>query len=228
MVTTRSQLIQFLADHPQGHLNTGELGRICGVSRQQIWNILESLGETRHRRNPKQINTCNSCGIQISRNSNFCRAHAKIGSYRIPGQSYECRLCKKTKPLEQFAKSAQYSSGFERRCLECRAKWQRDYHNTNNGKFRHSLATKVMGQKYPERVRAYYRVHKALKDGTLIKQPCVKCGAVESQAIHIDYNEPLNIVWLCPLCRHRTPTIKYIPPFGMSDPKTKRQYVIGQ
>jgi len=201
--TTRNKLIQFLADHPQGHLNTGELGRICEVSRQQIWNILESLGETRHRRSPKRANTCNSCGIQISRNANSCRAHAKIGSYRVLGKSYECRLCLEVKPLNQFARSTQYSSGFERRCLTCRATWQREYHKTHSGKLRHSIATKAVGQKYPERSRAYYRVYKALKDGTLIKQPCVTCGSEESQATHLNYNEPLNIMWLCPLCRHR-------------------------
>ena len=201
--TTRNKLIQFLADHPQGRLNTGELGRAYGVSRQQIWNILESLGETRHQREPKKINTCNSCGIQISRNSNFCKSHSKVGSYRILGKSYECRLCLEIKPLEQFAKSAQYSSGFERRCLACRAKWQREYHRTSDGRLKHSLATKSMGQKYPERIKAYYKVYKALKDGTLLKQPCVKCGSHESQAIHLNYTEPLNIMWLCPLCRHR-------------------------
>jgi len=204
--TTRNKLIQFLAEHPQGRLNTGELGRTYGVSRQQIWNILESLGETRHRRGPKKINTCNSCGIPISRNSSFCRAHAKIGSYRILGESYECRLCLEIKPLNQFAKSAQYSSGFERRCLACRAKWQREYHKTSSGKSQHSLATKAVGQKYPERIKAYYRVHKALKDGSLLKQPCVNCGSDESQAIHLNYHEPLNIMWLCPLCRHRKST----------------------
>ena len=204
--TTRNKLIQFLAEHPQGRLNTGELGRTYGVSRQQIWNILESLGETRHRRGPKKINTCNSCGILISRNSSFCRAHAKIGSYRILGESYECRLCLEIKPLNQFAKSAQYSSGFERRCLACRAKWQIEYHKTSSGKSQHSLATKAVGQKYPERIKAYYRVHKALKDGSLLKQPCVNCGSDESQAIHLNYHEPLNIMWLCPLCRHRKST----------------------
>ena len=205
MTTTRNQLIQFLEDHPQERINTGELGRICGVSRQQIWNLLESLGETRHRRGPKKINACESCGVEISRNASFCRAHAKAGSYRVLGQSYECRLCLEVKPLEQFAKSTQYSSGFERRCLACRAKWQREYHKTNSGKFRHSLATKVIGQKHPERIKAYYRVHKALKDGTLIKQPCANCDSNKSQAIHITYEEPLNIMWLCPLCRHRKP-----------------------
>jgi len=200
---TRSQLIQFLADHPQGRLNTGELGRKCGVSRQQICNILESLGETRHKRGPKKNNICNSCSIPISRNSNFCRAHAKVGSYRVPGQSYECRLCLKIKPLEQFAKSTQYSSGFERRCLDCRATWQREYHKTDDGKLRHSLATKTIGQKYPERTKAYYKVHKGLKDGTLIKQPCANCDSTKAQAIHMSYDGPLNIIWLCPLCRHR-------------------------
>lgn len=39
-------------------------------------------------------------------------------------------------------------------------------------------------------------VTKALKKGTLKKQPCQVCGA-NAQAHHPDYTKPLNVVWLC-------------------------------
>jgi ribosomal protein S27AE len=45
---------------------------------------------------------------------------------------------------------------------------------------------------------ANYLVHKAIKSGELIRQPCVKCGDPVVLAHHADYNFPLLVEWLCP------------------------------
>lgn len=50
--------------------------------------------------------------------------------------------------------------------------------------------------------KAQYQVHLAVKSGRLIKQPCEVCGAEETHAHHDDYNEPLNVRWLCPKCHN--------------------------
>ena len=41
-------------------------------------------------------------------------------------------------------------------------------------------------------------VAKAIKDGTLIPEPCAICGSKRSEAHHEDYTKPFEIVWLCP------------------------------
>lgn len=41
------------------------------------------------------------------------------------------------------------------------------------------------------------RTNYAIKTGKLIRQPCIDCGAVEVIAHHFDYNQPLNVLWLC-------------------------------
>jgi len=208
---SKEQIQEYLADNHSETINAADIGRLFGVSRQRAWSILEALGETRHRRPPKVINLCAKCSIRITKGATFCREHAPkrqspflgILRDRLPGHTYQCRLCLEFKVLEKFAKSKQYSSGYETRCLDCRADWQREYHRTDRGKQSHSNSTKSLSAKHPERQRAYYRVHKAIQNGTLQKQPCEYCQSVDSKAIQQDYNYPLDIVWLCPLCSHR-------------------------
>lgn len=50
------------------------------------------------------------------------------------------------------------------------------------------------------------KVHAAVRSGKLIKpDACERCGIVKEkseqiQAHHPDYNEPLEVCWLCPKC----------------------------
>lgn len=56
----------------------------------------------------------------------------------------------------------------------------------------------------PEKKRAHYKVRYALRIGKL-KRPahCSRCRkAVKVQAHHEDYNQPLQVKWLCASC-HR-------------------------
>lgn len=48
-----------------------------------------------------------------------------------------------------------------------------------------------------ERLTARNAVRKALRDGTLIRQPCCVCGAMPAQGHHDDYRKPLAVIWLC-------------------------------
>lgn len=47
---------------------------------------------------------------------------------------------------------------------------------------------------------AYKAVNAALKDGTLVRQPCAKCGKSKTDAHHRNYNKPLEVMWLCRRC----------------------------
>ena len=59
-------------------------------------------------------------------------------------------------------------------------------------------------RKYPERIAARREVVKALRRGDLTKAThCNDCPASEHlEAHHEDYNQPLNVEWLCIVC-HR-------------------------
>jgi hypothetical protein len=49
-----------------------------------------------------------------------------------------------------------------------------------------------------EQRRARSAVDTALKNGTLERMPCERCGERNAQAHHDDYSKPLNVMWLCP------------------------------
>jgi hypothetical protein len=57
------------------------------------------------------------------------------------------------------------------------------------------------------RSRAVGKVYWAIKNCTLKRQPCEVCGAIQNpgkrkkiQAHHVNYNKPLEVVWLCTDC----------------------------
>lgn len=52
-------------------------------------------------------------------------------------------------------------------------------------------------ERYPERVAARNEVRKALRNGTLKKEPCSHCGSIEVEAHHEDYSKPLEVIWWC-------------------------------
>lgn len=47
------------------------------------------------------------------------------------------------------------------------------------------------------KTRANNKVSHAIRNGSLIKKPCKKCGDIIVQAHHRDYRKPLDVVWLC-------------------------------
>ena len=210
-ISIKDQIQYYVKEHPIGKINTGELSKQLGVTRQHICKILDNLGETRHHRTIKTVQRCLKCHIIIGSNATFCRAHARIIE-KQQGHYYQCKACHQYKLLEQFAKSTITFSGYETKCLECRALWQRTYYRTEQGRQSHIKSTRSLAQKHPERQRVYYQVYKALQNGTITKGTCFRCQSENTQAVHRDYNQPLDIIWSCLTCRIFIPsTTPYVP-----------------
>lgn len=49
----------------------------------------------------------------------------------------------------------------------------------------------------PEVHAAHDAVETALRNGSLVRQPCELCGAERVDAHHDDYSQPLQVRWLC-------------------------------
>ena len=77
----------------------------------------------------------------------------------------------------------------QRKCLACHAAYMRSWRKY------HPLS---LAQRKKDNCRSYANVY--LKRGKLQKNPCVECGAENSQMHHPDYEKPLYVVWLCRKC----------------------------
>ena len=51
--------------------------------------------------------------------------------------------------------------------------------------------------KSPSKVRARRITNDAVRTGELVRSPCVVCGEIKSEGHHEDYEQPLDVVWLC-------------------------------
>lgn len=109
----------------------------------------------------------------------------------------KCKLCNTIKPLEEFVKNRVVKSGYGNRCKKChyketyksRAKKQSYYTKLGNS-YRKTDIGKI-------KVSARQKVKTAIRSGKLFKKPCEVCGSIKSEAHHSDYNQPLNVNWLC-------------------------------
>lgn len=56
-------------------------------------------------------------------------------------------------------------------------------------------------ERFPEKVSAHEAVKRAIKTGSISRQPCVRCGGSDRiHAHHKDYSKPLDVMWLCQPC----------------------------
>lgn len=131
-----------------------------------------------------------------------------------------CFKCGEVKDRSQFYRHGQMRDGLLGKCKTCtradseaRRKikeqdpvWmnkERDRHLAKSAKARkegrdsppHPEATRNWRRRNREKMAAHNAVARALRKGTLTRQPC-HCGE-KAEAHHEDYAKPLEILWLC-------------------------------
>lgn len=74
----------------------------------------------------------------------------------------------------------------------------------NDATFRERLHShsKKQRQVHPERFRARKILGNAIRLGSIKRQPCERCGAIEAEGHHEDYSRPLDVQWLCKVHHH--------------------------
>lgn len=133
----------------------------------------------------------------------------------------ECFKCKTVKSLEEFYKHSAMADGHLNKCKECTKKDVGRHREQNIEKIRaydrargilpHRLALAAKVQKLwrsedRRRSAAHNAVARAIRNGSLSKENCVRCGSNKSVAHHEDYNKKLDVMWLCMPChkqRHK-------------------------
>ena len=136
-------------------------------------------------------------------------------------RSKRCFKCEAVKPLEEFYKHPMMADGHLNKCKECNKNDVTANRNKNIEKIR---AYDRERGKIPERIKAnteinrawrqedarrslaHNQIARAIRNGSLVRQPCIRCGEAKSLAHHEDYDKPLEVVWLCQPChkqRHK-------------------------
>lgn len=110
--------------------------------------------------------------------------------YRHPGMSDgrlgKCKECIKEERRAHYMKNRDRIRAYDKkrerdpRRRERKLEYQRRYRERNGYK-----------------VIARQRVARALKSGRLSKKPCGICGDTKVEAHHDDYQDPLQVTWLC-------------------------------
>jgi hypothetical protein len=60
--------------------------------------------------------------------------------------------------------------------------------------------TKEWQKENPEQYKTTQIFNRAVLQGKIRRQPCQKCGAEKTDGHHEDYNNPLDVMWLCHKC----------------------------
>jgi ribosomal protein S27AE len=133
----------------------------------------------------------------------------------------ECFKCKTVKPLSEFYKHSGMADGHLNKCKECNKNDATTHRNKNLEKIREydrargkeskrvkaaTEITRAWRAQDSRRNVAHSQVTRAIRSGTLVRQPCVRCAETKSLAHHEDYDHPLVVMWLCQAChkqRHK-------------------------
>ena len=136
-------------------------------------------------------------------------------------RSKVCFKCNSDKPISEYYKHPSMADGHLNKCKECTKKDAGQHRASNLEKIREydrrrgknadrikasTAINRLWREEDKRRQACHSKVSTAIKNGTLVRSPCERCGDVKSVAHHEDYDKPLEVMWLCQPChkqRHR-------------------------
>ena len=144
--------------------------------------------------------------------------HKEFNMIRSEKKCFKCQIIK---PLTEFYKHSEMADGHLNKCKECTK------NDANKHRFKNLEKIRAYDReraKIPERIKAtteitrawraedkkrsiaHNAVSRAIRNGSLFRLPCIRCGEKKSVAHHEDYDKPLEVMWLCQSChkqRHK-------------------------
>lgn len=132
------------------------------------------------------MKTCKTCKIE----KDDCQYYSNDKS---------CKDCRTAKVRANREKNIEKYREFDRQRANNpeRVAARAAYAKTDAGKAAIRRAHVKWENKHPKRKHAVTTVSNAVRDGRLLKQPCIVCGETEVEGHHPDYDRPLDVVWLC-------------------------------
>lgn len=130
-----------------------------------------------------------------------------------------CFKCGESKPRDAFYGHPRMADGLLGKCKACTkrdtrerrkardpaelAAYERARQARPERRAQQAATTAKMRALYPEKYRARNIVNGRVFRGSLVPEPCRRCGSTNRvQAHHPDYSAPLDVEWLCEPC-HR-------------------------
>lgn len=103
--------------------------------------------------------------------------------------TYVCRKCLSRASVERAKRNPNQKRRANKR-----------YEKTEKGRAAIRKKTRAFRRKYPQKYAAHVAVQTAVRNGSLIPQPCETCGCKDTNGHHDDYGKPLDVRWLCDQC----------------------------
>jgi hypothetical protein len=134
------------------------------------------------------------------------------------GHNSWCKDCEKEDQIRRKRLKLGYFGKKLFKCFQCEREFRNSPDNWKPNKFcsvkckwaywglRFRANGKTRKSRRPLKKWATENLNKAVRRGTIKKQPCEICGVFPAEAHHEDYNFPLDVRWLCRKChmaRHR-------------------------
>jgi monoamine oxidase len=144
--------------------------------------------------------------------------------------SKECIKCHQIKNENEFYKGGG-KGGLQVWCKKCGLKWYRIYRKTDKHleyrrkyhqtekcqkrrksyysrpeiKERQAAHLRKLRKEKEEKLRNFCRnlSHEYIRRGKIKKENCKKCGSINSEMHHFNYDSPFNIIWLCKICHEK-------------------------
>ena len=109
-----------------------------------------------------------------------------------------CGKCKQEKPVSEFYKSAR--DGYRSRCIPCHKEDRKIYAQTGY----YSRYQRKYNKRPEGRRKSVVRwfTNQKKRSRKIQSEPCAYCGCEQSQVHHLDYAQPLLILWLCIKCHN--------------------------
>ena len=135
-------------------------------------------------------------------------------------QTKACYKCGEILPLTDYYRKKRSADGHSCYCKDCDKKRMREYRERNVERLRaydnnrHNKAERIRKNNIRLANRsdlpddyhmAHSKVKYAIKTGKLLRpRICEVCGCeCKPEAHHVDYDRPLDVVWLCPPCHKK-------------------------
>lgn len=117
------------------------------------------------------------------------------------GHFNECKMCCNKRTRENVANNAQHYRDYHREIsrLPHYVKVSRDYKQTQAGKQSIIKACLNWNKKHPDRRSAITALNHAIATGKVKRYPCWVCGSIKTHGHHPAYDQPMNVIWLCPM-----------------------------